>query len=154
MAKYCLKYTYLPRTQSVYDLRIHSLAYFTIPILWEKKNTSRFIYIIVKVRTHPWEKCGSGCLWSQSSKKHGFVSISKNMTRHTLGTSLSQWYGLCVWSCVCYQRNYYASWRKNKEKGLGSFSFFFFFRLCSSGRLWSQSSKSHWFVSISKTRYA
>ena len=25
--------------------------------------------------------CGSGCLWSQSSKKHGFVSISKNTIR-------------------------------------------------------------------------
>ena len=38
MAKYCFKYTYMPPIHSLYDLHIHSLADFTIPILWEKKK--------------------------------------------------------------------------------------------------------------------
>ena len=42
MAKYLqkmllfLKYTYLPLTHSLYDLLIHSLANFAIPIRWKK----------------------------------------------------------------------------------------------------------------------
>lgn len=63
-------------------------------------------------------------------RKIGYRSVGKHgwkfdgVKRHTLGTSLSQWYGLCVLSCVCYQRNYYGSWRKNKKKNGPDLVFF------------------------------